>query len=127
MSPDEKPRRSVVIDYLAKVGGLDDVEKMKARLAELAERPRVSTPELYIPHPDPVPSPGRSTAKRSGRPRGRVVTLGRIARAHHELSLEHDKRPSQADVAVYLHEALRNVERALSDDPDFWDSLSWPI
>jgi hypothetical protein len=64
---------------------------------------------------------------RGGRPPGRVVSLGRIARAYHELSLAHDKRPSQADVAVYLHEAIKNVERTLGDEPGFWESLSRPI
>jgi hypothetical protein len=62
----------------------------------------------------------------TGRPPGRVVSLGRIARAYLELSLVSEKRPSQADVAKKLRESLRNVERALADAPEFWDELTHP-
>ncbi len=78
-------------------------------------------PDHVLPLPAPPPT------KRGGRPPGRVVSLGRIARAYQELSAASEKRVSQADVAEKLHEALRNVERALSDAPDFWNDLTKPI
>jgi hypothetical protein len=79
---------------------------------------------LFLPDFTP---PAAAPRKRGGRPPGRVVSLGRIARAYQELSAASDKRVSQADVAEKLHEALRNVERALADVPEFWEDLTRPI
>jgi hypothetical protein len=63
--------------------------------------------------------------RRPGRPRGRVVSLGQIEDAYAALKDAGDKRPSQRDVADWLREDPRNIERALSD-PDaagFWGRL----